>query len=897
MPFYTQQDNLRSSPNPVKRSERRRLRHLPPASQPVETPVARQWVIYAKNLFPVLLVTTLPIVRSANLFASIWDGSRARAWDGTGHFALAQIYNKSIFPDTFGWTHSYFAGMPFPNFYPPLFYWSVALLSHLHLMSFVTAFKLVLITSVLFLPAAVWILAFTLSQRDKLVTTAAAIAILPMLIDYHLLHPVGLNHQGTFLIGLYSQPLGFVLLVAWYVVYIKSRRMWHFSLAAILLALTILANFFVAIVGALLVAATLLEDFVGYYRSTNKEELRERRGLLFLHLGSPLVALSLTLFWVVPMVNEYAYFVTRPQASPLNELVPRAMWVWYTLAALGIWQWWKRPTAAMRPFILTCFLLAGSVIFATLVSPRWFPLQTPRFLSTLNFLLAVPVGFAIRAALTRLALAVRENLSGEKKLLSRNERKIAARGGKRKPAWLEVFFRAPITISVATILVIVVFVASTPADYAYVFYKTEGSEQIDGVLGFAREHRDGRYLVEVPFVSRPDAALDGRAINSFLGAQGNEALSVVFREASPSSVFFNPLAGAFAESPDNYGISTVLADDLDFVQQPLDRHIDRARFVGVRHLVVATLWIKNFLIQQDAVGPRHDFGVWSVFELRERPPDKVRVLPYKPALVVSNFSLKERRSNEYDYVRWAEEQFNDDWFDVLLARSPESKIDRLSDLDNFGALILDTYDYIDENRAFEVLRHFAQTRPLILLSSDSGLFRRISAARSELPLVEIVQRQTAPAGTPLNALQPEKRYGSSSIREEWRAIRRALERAKTPTLEGHGELNRWISQKTISLNYQGVQNSEAVPVLIATTYHPNWRRSDGHAIYAATPFFMLTFVDKSVSLTYGRSSIEKLALWASTATFLFLCAVMVWSYRRAISNLGRRRKPGLDESQ
>jgi hypothetical protein len=510
----------------------------------------------------------------------------------------------------------------------------------------------------------------------------------------------------------------------------------------------------------------------------------------------------------------------------------------------------------------------------------------------LNFLLAVPVGFAIRAGLIRLALAVRENLSGEKKILSRNERKIAARGGKRKSAWLEAFFRAPITISVATVLVIVVLVSTEPANYAYVFYQTEGSEQIDGVLGFAREHRDGRYLVEVPFASRPDAALDGRAINSFLGAQGNETLSVVFREASPSSVFFNPLASAFAESPDNFGISTVLADDLDFVQQPLERHIDRARFVGVRYLVIATLWIKNFLIQQDAVGARHDFGVWSVFELRERPPDKVRVLPYKPALVVSHFSLKERRSNEYDFVRWAEEQFNDDWFEVLLVRSPESKIERLSDLDNFGTLILDTYDYIDENQAFEVLRRFAQSRPLILLSSDSELFHRILSARSEFPFVEIVQRQAALAGTPLNALKPTNRYGSSRIREEWRAIRRAIERAKIPTLKGE-ELSGEIGQDTIRLNYQGLQNGEAVPVLVATTYHPNWRRSDGGVVYAATPFFMLTFVDKSVSLTYGRRSIEKLALWVSAVSLLFLCTGTAWRYRRLMSDLGSDRRPGL----
>src|SRR5688500_6329446 len=51
-----------------------------------------------------------------------------RAWDGTGHFAVAQIYDKSIFPDTFGWIPSFFAGMPFPNFYPPMFFWIVSLL-------------------------------------------------------------------------------------------------------------------------------------------------------------------------------------------------------------------------------------------------------------------------------------------------------------------------------------------------------------------------------------------------------------------------------------------------------------------------------------------------------------------------------------------------------------------------------------------------------------------------------------------------------------------------------------------------------------------------------------------------------------------------------------------------
>src|SRR5437588_13113047 len=70
----------------------------------------------------ILFLTVLPLTFDHRLWVATWRGLRSRAWDGTGHFAAAQIYNQTIFPDTFGWTQAYFGGMPFPNFYPPLFY-------------------------------------------------------------------------------------------------------------------------------------------------------------------------------------------------------------------------------------------------------------------------------------------------------------------------------------------------------------------------------------------------------------------------------------------------------------------------------------------------------------------------------------------------------------------------------------------------------------------------------------------------------------------------------------------------------------------------------------------------------------------------------------------------------
>jgi len=110
------------------------------------------WLTQAKRLLPLVAIAALPVIFDWGIWSKVWTGMRPRAWDGTGHYALAQIYDQSIFPDTFGWTHAYFGGMPFPNFYPPLYYWLIAILRRTHLVSFTGSFKLVLVTSVLLLP-------------------------------------------------------------------------------------------------------------------------------------------------------------------------------------------------------------------------------------------------------------------------------------------------------------------------------------------------------------------------------------------------------------------------------------------------------------------------------------------------------------------------------------------------------------------------------------------------------------------------------------------------------------------------------------------------------------------------------------------------------------------------
>jgi uncharacterized membrane protein len=110
------------------------------------------------------------------IWLEVIRGVASRAIDGSGHYAAAHIYDREIFPETFGWTNAYFAGMPFPNFYPPLFFWIVSFLHHTHLFSLATAFKLLIGLPLLLMPLVFWCVAYRFSGKDQRIAFCTAIA-------------------------------------------------------------------------------------------------------------------------------------------------------------------------------------------------------------------------------------------------------------------------------------------------------------------------------------------------------------------------------------------------------------------------------------------------------------------------------------------------------------------------------------------------------------------------------------------------------------------------------------------------------------------------------------------------------------------------------------------------
>lgn len=866
--------------------------------RPIDNPSTQAEVSWVGIAWRAIYLIGLQVILLQGFWLTVFRSGVARALDGSTHYATASIFNRTIYPDIFGWTHAFMGGMPLSNYYPPLLFWLTSLLAHLG-VGFDVAFKLIAIVPTLFIVPCLWLLAYRMFNK-RVAFWTAVFGFFQMLIpqlNASLQWPSGLDYVSTFSVGYYAESLGFVLLVCWYVLYMG--RKWtpgRHLLAGLLLASVVLASYLAVIASAVMIVTTLAFDAVGGFlrkrRGDNHSEKNEGeydKRALFHHFLNPAAAVGLSACWTVPVIATYTYVVTRP-FHQVFVTVP--LLVAQCCAVLGGYLAWRRASKAARPFIVVCVGLSLLTLFAAL-APRWFPMQGNRLAVFVRFLATVLVGVTISRGV---------------EVARRASRKLI-------PLKLSVILRrwSPFMpqVGAAVGLLIIFLLAASPGMKMYArgglnsgFYPGgnlpggvggtgaqaildygahQGEQSLQGLLQFARKHTDGSYLVAIPDESQVDfPSLDAMAMSAYLGAQGNEALYCAYREASVNALYDYPQVAAFSANDEpslRFGISSTLSDDLDFRDQPLSVHLDRLRWLGVRYVVVYDEVMKNRLRGESMASEAEKFGPWSIFALKGAAPPFAQPLQNRPALVISDFSAKLRRSDEHNFLRLAEEQFADNWFDVPLVRSPIAAIDLISEktLDQFGALIVEKYDDDDFFAAYERLKWFARTRPVILLPRDERLFNRISSTLAEFPHATILDSVPEESGVFLESLWgPTRHYAQSGIRHEWRQIRQLLEHNKISVASagGRSELVMGRDQSSLlAFSIPSLAVDETVPVLLRMTYHPRWTMADGSQIYAATPFYSLVFAKSGNQLIFRRNGVDRLGVALSA---LSLLALTIW---------------------
>jgi len=127
-------------------------------------------------------------------------------WDGVPHYAIADLYAKRYFPDLSGWMPEYFAGMPFPNFYPPTFYVLVAACTKLGL-STRNAFLGVQTIASLAVPLLTYLCARRLAD-SRISGLVAGVLATGYMVAHHPLWRMGISLPSTFDAGLSTQLLG-----------------------------------------------------------------------------------------------------------------------------------------------------------------------------------------------------------------------------------------------------------------------------------------------------------------------------------------------------------------------------------------------------------------------------------------------------------------------------------------------------------------------------------------------------------------------------------------------------------------------------------------------------------------------------------------------------------------
>ena len=411
-------------------------------------------------------------------------------------------------------------------------------------------------------------------------------------------------------------------------------------------------------------------------------------------------------------------------------------------------------------------------------------------------------------------------------------------------------------------------VGSVP-DYRLAFYSSANRDfhRIEPILEFARTHREGRYLVEQIPYSAVGPALDARALSAYLGMQGNDSPSFVYREAPISSEFLYPIAGVFSSGRDAYALSSILAEDAAFFRQDPRVHLGQAGIYRVRYFVLETEPAKTRMAR---LAPerfnRYDFGVWSVFELKSQDLAAAEPMPMKPVLVLTMFTAKAARQSDFNFLRLAEEDFV---IPPLLPTvfGPGYSADVLPDPSGFGALVIDAYRYRDPTSAFRQVQAFSRHTPVVLVESNDALFRMLASRRSELGRVAIVPRATPSsdrwigAGRPLN-------YGRDSVRITWMNVKAALRQVLEREPSAPPDCSAAWGNASLRIRCGG---GRPQGVVINSSFHPNWRAADGAADGAAVlmlnPSLTYTTVRGETVLEFRRTALERAALAVSGIAF------------------------------
>jgi hypothetical protein len=743
--------------------------------------------------------------------ASVFPGG----WDGVPHYAVADLYARKLFPSLGGWLDEFFAGMPFPTFYPPVFYMAVAALTKLG-ASTASAFWAVHAAGAAAVPCLTYLGARRLAMRSRGAADTGRVAglvagalTIGLLVDKNVLWRLGITLPSTFDAGLATQIHGHVFLLA-FVWALLEAEAWEGpwpALAAAFFALIPLTN-----VHMVWTAAFLFLPITAA-RASLAPSREERRRVLLRHGAIGLAAVLLSACWVLPMIARLRYVPTQALEPPPPGAVTFAFLRLgiYVVLATGVAAAF-RDRRALEFAAGLGLLLAFTVLpSARLPAMRDLPIQPSRVVVPFAFLAPFLVGY--------LASAAREVLD--------------------RP-WVQ---------PLAGLAVVLVFYARFKiVTVPEAIVSREQAAAWENALAPLAGRTDGRVLVEMG----PDGISDPFAVQSLAGMRGARSVTTVFREASIGVLFAVPLRNSLSATPEAFGVDHKI-DGALLQADPAEAHLARLRLFDVRYFAVRSDATKARLAVFPGAQRISPQGRWELWALPPpAAPSYAAVPAYAPVLTFASFSVKPRPDDAVDFVRIGEEAFASARLEVPLVLAHEPRLDRTDEWERFDAALVTDYRYDDLERAFDALEMASRTRPVLLWPSKDPLFARLAELARSRPNLRIV----APPPAPEAPTVPERRgFG----RDACKRILDAIDAVRVPLHAAPSVVRASLDGGVATLELDRTPD-RPTPVWIHQEFFPNWQTDDGGPVYLATPTFQLAFArGQKLRLRFERGTVEHVA--------------------------------------
>ncbi len=735
-------------------------------------------------------------------------------WDGVPHYAVADLYARRLFPSLGGWLDEFFAGMPFPTFYPPVFYMVVASLTKLGLTT-AHAFWAVQAVAAAAVPCLTYLGARRLASRPRgagapetgrVAGLVAGAVTVGLLVDHNVLWRLGITLPSTFDAGLATQLLGHVVLLAFLWALLEAEgdgRAWP-ALAAVFFALVPLTN-----VHMVWTAAFLFVPIVAA-RVATAPAGPARRAVVLRHGAVGLAAVLLSACWVVPMIARLRYVPTQALEPPPPGAVT------FAFLRLGVYLILATVVAAASRDRRALAFAAGLgllLAFTVLPSARFLAL---RDLAIQPSRVVVPFAFLATFLVGYLASAARE-----------------------------VTFR-PWAQPAAGLAVVLVFYARFK-----IVTVPEGNISAEQAAGYENAlaalagRTDGRVLVEMG----TDGLSDPFTLQSLAGMRGARSLTTVFREASIGVLFAVPLRNSFSAAPESFGVDHKI-DGAAFQADPPAMHLARLRLFNVRYLAVQSDATKARLAVFPGLHRLSPPGHWELWGLDAEAPGYAVVPAHAPVLTFAAFSVKPRPDDGVDFIRLGEEMFASARLDVPLALSREPRLDRADDWARFGAALITEYRYDDLDRAYAAVERESRSRPIVLWPGADPLFARLVELGKSRPSLRFV---TPPPESDAPTPTERRAFG----REACRRILDALDEVRVPLRDAPAVASARLEGGTATIELDRAP-AEPTPVWVRQEFFPSWSSEGGEPVYLATPTFQLVFArEQRVELRFERGPTER----------------------------------------